>query len=291
MAGAKEIRTKIRSIQNTQKITSAMEMVAASKMRRAQERMRAARPYAEAVRRVVAHMHYATLEYKHAYTIEREVSSVGYIVISSDRGLCGGLNINLFRNVLDSIQEWEQKGVSTHYGIIGNKGIGFFRRFGASILCQASQLGDAPNIVDLIGSIKVMLDAYSEEKIDRLYLVSNEFVNTMTQGPTVRQILPIHAEAPVEQLAHHWDYIYEPEAYEIVDSLMLRYIESIVYQAVVENIACEQSARMVAMKAASDNAGTLIDELNLIYNKARQAAIHAGNIRNRRRCGSGLGDH
>ncbi len=273
MAGAKEIRTKIRSIQNTQKITSAMEMVAASKMRRAQERMRAARPYAESIRKVVNNLWHASLEYKHPYAVEREVRSVGYIVVSSDRGLCGGLNINLFRNALESISEWESKDVPIKFGIFGNKGLGFFRRMGADVICQASHLGDAPQIVELIGSVKVMLDAYEQGDIDRLYLVSNEFVNTMTQGPTVDQILPIKVEEPDEQLTHHWDYLYEPESYEVVDTLMTRYIESIVYRAVVENIACEQSARMVAMKAASDNAGNLIDELNLIYNKARQAAI------------------
>ena len=273
MAGGKEIRTKIRSIQNTQKITSAMEMVAASKMRRAQERMRAARPYAESIRKVVNNLWHASLEYKHPYAVEREVKCVGYVVVSSDRGLCGGLNINLFRNALESISEWESKDVSTKFGIFGNKGLGFFRRIGADIICQASHLGDAPQIVELIGSIKVMLDAYDQGDIDRLYLVSNQFVNTMTQGPTVDQILPIKVEQPDKLLTHHWDYLYEPESHEVVDTLMTRYIESIVYRAVVENIACEQSARMVAMKAATDNAGELIDELNLIYNKARQAAI------------------
>ena len=273
MAGAKEIRTKIRSIENTQKITSAMEMVAASKMRRAQERMRAARPYAEAIRKVVSNLWHANLEYKHPYAVDREVKSVGYIVISSDRGLCGGLNINLFRSALESISDWESKDVPTKFGIIGNKGLGFFRRMGADIICQASHLGDAPQIVELIGSVKVMLTAYEEGEIDQLYLVSNHFVNTMTQAPTVDQILPIKVEEPDDALTHHWDYLYEPESYEVVDTLMTRYIESIVYRAVVENIACEQSARMVAMKAASDNAGNLIDELNLIYNKARQAAI------------------
>ena len=273
MAGGKEIRTKIRSIQNTQKITSAMEMVAASKMRRAQERMRAARPYAESIRKVVNNLWHASLEYKHPYAVEREVKSVGYIVVSSDRGLCGGLNINLFRNALESISEWESKDVATKFGIFGKKGLGFFRRIGANIICQASHLGDAPQIVELIGSIKVMLDAYEQGDIDRLYLVSNQFVNTMTQGPTVDQILPIKVERPDDLLTHHWDYLYEPESHEVVDTLMTRYIESIVYRAVVENIACEQSARMVAMKAATDNAGELIDELNLIYNKARQAAI------------------
>ncbi len=273
MAGAKEIRTKIRSIQNTQKITSAMEMVAASKMRRAQERMRAARPYAESIRRVVAHLRHAHLEYKHPYSIERDVSKVGYIIVSSDRGLCGGLNINLFRAVLEAIVDWDSKSVPVKYGVFGNKGLGFVRRIGGDILCQATHLGDAPQIVELVGSIKVMLDAYEEEEIDRLYLVSNNFVNTMTQSPLVEQILPIQHGQPAIEMTHHWDYLYEPESREVVNSLMQRYIESIVYQAVVENIACEQSARMVAMKAASDNAGNLIDELQLIYNKARQAAI------------------
>ncbi len=273
MPAAKEIRTKIRSIENTQKITSAMEMVAASKMRRAQERMRAARPYAQSIRKVVSNLWHANLEYQHPYAVEREVSAVGYIVVSSDRGLCGGLNINLFRNALESISEWDSQNIPTKFGIIGNKGLGFFRRLGANILCQATHLGDAPQIVELIGAVKVMLTAYEEGEIDRLYLVSNEFVNTMTQGPTVDQILPISVTEPDDSLTHHWDYLYEPESREIVDTLMTRYIESIVYRAVVENIACEQSARMVAMKAASDNAGNLIDELNLIYNKARQAAI------------------
>ena len=273
MSGAKEIRTKIRSIQNTQKITSAMEMVAASKMRRAQERMRAARPYAESIRQVVAHVRHARLEYKHVYSVERDVSAVGYIIISSDRGLCGGLNINLFRTVLESLTEWGDQGVPIKFGVFGNKALGFFRRFGADILCQATHLGDAPQIVELIGSIKVMLDAYENEQIDRLYLVHNHFVNTMTQSPAIEQILPIQHRAPDVDMTHYWDYIYEPESHSIVDALMRRYIESVVYQGVVENIACEQSARMVAMKAATDNAGNLIDELQLIYNKARQAAI------------------
>ncbi len=273
MAGAKEIRTKIRSIQNTQKITSAMEMVAASKMRRAQERMRAARPYAESIRRVMAHVRQARLEYKHVYSIEREVSAVGYIIISSDRGLCGGLNINLFRSALEELVAWDDRGIPARFGIIGNKGLGFFRRMGADILCQATHLGDAPQIAELIGSIKVMLDAYEEAKIDRLYLVANTFVNTMTQKPEIEQILPIVGADSDEELPNYWDYLYEPESRMVVNSLMQRYIESVVYQAVVENIACEQSARMVAMKAASDNAGNLIDELQLIYNKARQAAI------------------
>lgn len=273
MPGTKEIRTKIRSIENTQKITSAMEMVAASKMRRAQDRMQAARPYAESIRNVVAHMCQARLEYAHPFTEDREVKSVGYIIVSTDRGLCGGLNINLFRSAIESISEWDGQGVPVRFGIIGTKALGFFRRLGGDVMCEASGLGDAPQVVELIGAIKVMLEAYEEERIDRLFLVSNKFVNTMTQSPAVEQLLPIHAAEPDETLQHHWDYLYEPESKVVVDTLMTRYIESLVYQGVVENIACEQSARMVAMKAASDNAGNLIDELKLIYNKARQAAI------------------
>ena len=273
MSGAKEIRTKIRSIENTQKITSAMEMVAASKMKRAQERMNAARPYAESINKVVAHMHQANYEYKHPYTEEREIKAVGYIIVSSDRGLCGGLNINLFRTAIESISQWDEQNIPTRFGIIGTKGLGFFRRIGAEILCQASQIGDTPQIVELIGSVRVMLDAFEEGTIDRLYLVSNKFENTMTQSPLIEQLLPIHAIGSEADYSHHWDYLYEPESKVVVDALMSRYIESLVYRGVVENIACEQSARMVAMKAATDNAGNLIDELKLIYNKARQASI------------------
>ena len=273
MPGAKEIKSKIRSIENTQKITSAMEMVAASKMRRAQERMRAAKPYAESIRRVVTRLTQANLEYRHPYTIDRELTNVGYIIVSTDRGLCGGLNINLFRSALESISGFDRQGISTRFGVIGNKGLGFFRRLGADILCQATHLGDAPQVVELIGSVQIMLKAFEDGAIDRLYLVSNRFVNTMTQSPLVDQILPIHIGQEDDDLAHHWDYLYEPESRVVVDVFMERYIESMVYQAVVENIACEQSARMVAMKSASENAGTLIDELNLAYNKARQASI------------------
>ena len=273
MPGAKEIKSKIRSIENTQKITSAMEMVAASKMRRAQERMRAAQPYAASIRRVVTRLTQANLEYRHPYTIDRELKNVGYIIVSTDRGLCGGLNINLFRSALESISVFDSQGISTRFGVIGNKGLGFFRRLGADILCQATHLGDAPQVVELIGSVLVMLKAFEDGEIDRLYLVSNRFVNTMTQSPLVDQILPIHIGQEDHDLAHHWDYLYEPESRVVVDVFMERYIESMVYQAVVENIACEQSARMVAMKSASENAGTLIDELNLAYNKARQASI------------------
>ena len=274
MPGTKEIRTKIRSIQNTQKITSAMEMVAASKMRRAQERMNAARPYATMIQRVATHLMQAHLEYKHPFTVEREeVSVVGYIIVSTDRGLCGGLNINMFRSVVEAMSEYDDKGADIRIAAIGNKALGFFRRMGANIMCEASHLGDTPAIADLVGSVKLMLDSYYEGEIDRLYLVSNRFVNTMTQRPEIEQLLPIDSSQPDESMSHYWDYIYEPESRKVIDDLLTRYIESLVYRGVVENIACEQSARMVAMKSASDNAGNLIDEMNLIYNKARQAAI------------------
>ena len=273
MAGAKEIRTKIKSIQNTQKITKAMEMVAASKMRKAQDRMKAARPYAEKIRQVIAHLSQANPEYKHTYTLDRPVKRVGYIVVSTDRGLCGGLNVNMFRAAINSMTEWQDQGVGIDVACLGSKGLGFFKRFGATIVAEATQLGDAPNMVDLLGSIQVMLDAFEEGKIDRLYLVNTEFVNTMTQAPQVNQLLPIAADEANEELQHHWDYIYEPESKDVVDVLLTRYIESQVYRGVVENVASEQAARMVAMKAASDNAGNLIDELQLVYNKARQAAI------------------
>jgi F-type H+-transporting ATPase subunit gamma len=273
MAGGKEIRTKIKSIENTQKITKAMEMVAASKMRRAQERMRAARPYAAKMRNVIAHLAQASLEYKHSYTQEREAKRVGFIIISSDRGLCGGLNINLFRAAVNELSTWQDKRVEVDVTIIGSKALAFFRRFSPTIVSEVTQLGDAPQFADLIGAIKVMLDAYSEGRIDRLFVVHNRFVSTMSQQPQVEQLLPIRAVAPEEALKAHWDYLYEPDAHAVVDALMTRYIESLVYQGVVENIACEMAARMVAMKSATDNAGNLIDELQLVYNKARQAAI------------------
>ena len=273
MAGGKEIRTKIKSIENTQKITKAMEMVAASKMRRAQERMRAARPYAEKMRNVIAHVAQASLEYKHSYTEEREAKRVGFIIISSDRGLCGGLNINLFRAAVNELSAWQDKRVEVDLTTIGSKALAFFRRFSPTIVSEATQLGDAPQFAELIGAIKVMLDAYSEGRIDRLFIVHNRFVSTMSQEPQVEQLLPIRALAPEEALKSHWDYLYEPDAHAVVDALMTRYIESLVYQGVVENIACEMAARMVAMKSATDNAGNLIDELQLVYNKARQAAI------------------
>tara|TARA_Y100000758_G_scaffold302979_1_gene272457 strand:- start:102 stop:965 length:864 start_codon:yes stop_codon:yes gene_type:complete len=273
MAGGKEVRTKIKSIENTQKITRAMEMVAASKMRRAQERMRAARPYAAKMRNVIAHLAQASLEYKHSYTQEREAKRVGFIIISSDRGLCGGLNINLFRAAVNELSTWQDKRVEVDVTVIGRKALAFFRRFSPTIVSEVTQLGDAPQFADLIGAIKVMLDAYSEGRIDRLFVVHNRFVSTMFQEPQVEQLLPIRAVAPEEALKAHWDYLYEPDAHAVVDALMTRYIESLVYQGVVENIACEMAARMVAMKSATDNAGNLIDELQLVYNKARQAAI------------------
>ena len=273
MAGAKEIRTKIKSVENTQKITSAMEMVAASKMRKAQDRMRAARPYAEKIRQVISHVSAARSEYHHPFTVVRsDIKRVGYIIVSTDRGLCGGLNNNLFRSVVRDIDEWRDKGVEADVCVIGNKGAVFFRRFGTNILAQATHLGDIPNPDDLIGSIKVILDAYIEGKIDRVYLVANRFVNSMTQTAFVEQLIPREASQE-QEMTHYWDYLYEPDAKEVIDQLMMRYVESLVYQAVLENIASEMAARMVAMKAASDNAGELISELNLQYNKARQASI------------------
>jgi len=272
MAGAKEIRTKIASIKNTQKITSAMEMVAAAKMRKAQDRKEATRPYADKMKNVIGHLSHAHPEYKHCFMVEREVKRVGYIVISSDRGLCGGLNNNLFRQLAREIKVQQDNGVEVEFCTIGKKALGFFRRFGGRVLAETTQLGDAPRIEDLIGVVKVMLDAYENGEIDRIYIAYNNFVNTMTQEPTVEQLVPISG-ASEDELKHHWDYIYEPDSKEVLDGLLTRYIEALAYQGVVENGACEQSARMVAMKSASDNAGDLIDELQLIYNKARQAAI------------------
>ncbi len=273
MAGTKEVRTKISSVKSTQKITSAMEMVAASKMRKSQERMKLGKPYATRIRAVVGHLANATSEYKHTYLEEREtVKRVGYIVISSDRGLCGGLNINLFKTTMKSMKEWHDKGISADICAIGNKAVDFFKNFGGNIVAVSRDVGDEPSADDLIGSIKVMLDLFSEEKIDKVFIVSNEFVNTMTQKPTVRQLLPLLADED-EKLQHSWDYLYEPDASELLEGLLTRYIESQVYQGVVENKACEQAAKMVAMKSATDNAGELIKELELIYNKARQAAI------------------
>jgi len=272
MASGKEIRTQIKSVQNTQKITSAMEMVAASKMRKAQDRMTASRPYSSKMRQVIAHLAYANTEYNHPYLLDRDVKRVGYIVISSDRGLCGGLNNNLFKTTLTHMKEWNDKNVDVEFCTIGGKALAFFKRLG-NLRAQATQLGDSPSLTDLIGTVKTMLDAYNDGEIDRLFVVSNEFVNTMTQAPRVDQLLPIETIDLEQDLKHHWDYIYEPDAKAVLDGLMIRYIESLVYQGVVENIACEMASRMVAMKSATDNAGDLIDDLQLVYNKARQAAI------------------
>jgi F-type H+-transporting ATPase subunit gamma len=272
MAVGKEIRTKIGSIKNTQKITSAMEMVAASKMRKAQDRMEATKPYAERIRGVIGHLAMGHTEYKHPYIIEREVERVGFIVVSSDRGLCGGLNTNLFKKALKSMKEWQDQEVELDLCLIGSKAAAFFNRFGGNVVAKTQGLGDKPTVTDLIGTVKVMLDSFDDGRIDRLYLVHNEFINTMIQEPKVLQMLPVEKQEE-DELKHHWDYIYEPDAKELLDVLLVRYIESQVYQGVVDNIACEQASRMVAMKAATDNAGDIIDELQLIFNKARQAAI------------------
>jgi F-type H+-transporting ATPase subunit gamma len=274
MASGKEIRTQIGSIKNTQKITSAMEMVAASKMRKAQDRMAATRPYSDKIYNVIQHLAFAHPEYKHPYLQDREETNrVGYIIISSDRGLCGGLNNNLFKSVLKDIRAKSDKGMEVDICTIGQKASSFFKRLPVNLVSQTAQLGDAPRAHDLVGTVKVMLDAYNEGRIDSLYLVYNEFVNTMTQEDKILRLLPAKPEKPSEELSHHWDYIYEPDAKEVLDNLLVRYIESLVYQGVVENIACEQASRMIAMKNATDNAGDLIDDLQLVYNKARQAAI------------------
>ncbi len=272
MPGTKEIRAKIASIKNTQKITKAMQMVATSKMRRAQERMRAARPYAEKMRSVIGNLSQANPDYRHSFLEEREPKAVGLIVVSTDRGLAGGLNVNLFKQTLYAVREWEQKGAGASLCLIGAKSLAFFRRLRLPVLAQATHLGDRPHVNDLIGTVKVMLDAYREGRIDRLLLLNNHFVNTMSQRPEVKQLLPVPA-FDASGLPEHWDYIYEPEAAAILDGLLMRFVESQVYQAAVENVACEMAARMVAMKSATDNAGKLIEELQLVYNKARQAAI------------------
>ena len=270
MAGAKEIKTQIKNIKNTKKITKAMEMVAASKMRRAQERMVATRPYADKMRQVISHIANGQLEYRHPFTQERDVKRVGYIIISTDRGLCGGLNVNLFKTALQDIAKWKQQNVEVDIAVFGTKAANAFRRYG--LVAEKTHLGDAPHLSDLIGTIKVMLDAYESGRIDRLYLAENEFVNSMTQKPKVTQLIPLVA-AEEKDIKYHWDYLYEPDAKEVIDLVMQRYIESLVYQGVVENVASEMASRMVAMKSASDNAGNLIHELQLVYNKARQAAI------------------
>ncbi|MFT5481787.1 MAG: F-type H+-transporting ATPase subunit gamma [Halieaceae bacterium] len=272
MAVGKEIRTKIASIQSTQKITSAMEMVAASKMRKAQERMAVGKPYAQRMRAVVGHVANANPEYRHIYMIEREVKRVGYIIVSTDRGLCGGLNTNLFKATISSMKGWAEQGVEVDLCLIGAKGSAFFGSYGGNITAATRDIGEAPGVSAIIGGVKTMLDAFSDGTIDKLFLAGNEFVNTMTQTPMVEQILPLPAEDSKE-MKHHWDYLYEPDAQELLEGLLNRYIESQVYQAVVENGACEQASRMLAMKSATDNAGDLIDDLQLVYNKARQSAI------------------
>lgn len=272
MASGKEIRSQISSIKNTQKITRAMEMVAASKMRKAQDRMSASRPYADKMRNVIKHLAQAHPEYHHPYLADRDVKRVGYIVVSSDRGLCGGLNNNMFRMLLGELSDWDKKGVNVEMCTIGQKASVFFKNI-TDIKAQVTQLGDAPGISELIGTVKVMLDEYDNGELDRLFVVYNRFVNTMTQQPTIEQLLPISTDKEEKELKHHWDYIYEPDAKSVIDGLLKRFIESQVYQGVAENIACEMGARMVAMKSASDNAGDLIDDLELVYNKARQAAI------------------
>jgi F-type H+-transporting ATPase subunit gamma len=272
MPGTKEIRSKIASVKSTQKITKAMQMVATSKMRRAQERMRLARPYAQKMRNVIGHLTQANPDYRHPFLSSRDTKAVGIIVISSDRGLAGGLNANVFKQTLTLTREWQEKGAQVSLCLIGTKGLNFFRRLSLPILANITGLGDRPHVKDLIGPVKVMLDAYREGKLDRLYLVNAQFVNTMTQKPDVEQLLPIEA-IDTDGLQEHWDYIYEPDAEAILDGLLMRYIESQVYRGAVENVASEMAARMIAMGAATDNAGKLIGELQLIYNKARQAAI------------------
>ncbi len=274
MAGEKEIRSKIASVKNMQKITSAMEKVAASKIRKAQRQMEASRPYAERIRRVVGHLAHANPDYKHPFLTEREVRRVGYIVISTDRGLCGGLNANLFKTMISEIAKMQGDSVEVDMALVGAKAVAFFRRMGGNVVGTATHLGDKPSINDLIGSIKIMLDSYSDGNIDRLYLVHNEYMSALSQVPVVTQLLPASGVGTDEEdLQDHWDYIYEPDAGEILDDVLMRYIESQVYRGAVENFACEMAAKMVAMKSATDNAGDIIDGLQLKYNKARQAAI------------------
>lgn len=277
MASLKEIRAKVASIKSTQKITRAMQMVAASKMRRAQERMQLGRPYADSMRRVVSHLVKASPDYKHPYLVPRAVNRVGYIVVSSDRGLAGGLNINLFKRLMQHVKQQKSQSVETRFAVIGQKGVSFFKTFGGTVIAAETHYGDNPSFEQLSVPVQVMLDAYNRGEIDEIYMVYNKFVNAMTQNPSVQRLLPIAAESLVDETMENreysWDYIYEPTTKELLDGLMGRYVESIVYQGVVENIASEQSARMVAMKAATDNAGNLINELQLVYNKLRQAAI------------------
>ena len=275
MAGAKEIKTKIASVQSTQKITKAMEMVATSKMRKTQDRMAASRPYSETIRSVISHVSKASIGYKHPFLVERDVKKVGILVISTDRGMCGGLNVNLFKTALNQIKDWKSQNATTELGLIGSKGISFFRSLGFNVRSQLSGLGDNPSLEELIGVANTMFDAYRDGKIDAIYIAYNKFINTMSQKPVVQQLVPL-PEIEDDHLSERqqaWDYIYEPDPKVLLDSLLVRYLESQVYQAVVDNLASEQAARMVAMKAATDNAGNLINDLRLVYNKARQASI------------------
>ncbi len=272
MAGGKEIRNKIASIGNTQKITKAMEMVSASKMRKAQDRMKLGKPYAHRIRSVIGHIANSSPEYRHQYFDTRDVKRVGYIVVSTDRGLCGGLNINAFKATVASMKEWADQNVEIDICTIGGRAATFFNNYGGNVVASVRDIGDTVEVSDVIGAVRIMLEKFDEGSIDKLMIVSNDFVNTMTHTPTINQLLPLDPSEE-EGLQHHWDYLYEPDAKELLDGLLLRFIESQVYQAVVENNACEQAARMIAMKSASDNAGDLIDELGLVYNKARQAAI------------------
>ena len=277
MAGSKEIRTKIKSVQNTRKITKAMEMVAASKMRKAQERMRHARPYGEKIRTIVAHLAHANTEYRHPFLVRREgVKDVGVITVTSDKGLCGGLNTNALRLLLNKVREWQGEGRGVLLTAIGNKGFGFMQRFGGNVVSHVTGIGDTPHLDRLIGPLKVQIDAFSEGRIGALYIVYTRFINTMKQEPVIEQLLPLPADRLRDDKAatrKNWDYLYEPDARAVLDQLLTRYVEQLIYQSVAENIASEQSARMVAMKSASDNASSVIDDLTLVYNKARQAAI------------------
>ena len=273
MPGEKEIRNKIRSVKNMQKITSAMEKVAASKIRKAQRQMEASRPYAERIARVIGHLSHANPDYKHPFMIEREMNRVGFIIISTDRGLCGGLNVNLFKHVIGLLSEYREQGVEVDLALVGAKAVQFFKRMGGNVVGTASHMGDTPQVNDLIGSIKIMLDAYSEGTIDRLYLLHNVYVSAMSQQPTALQLLPSSGVGDDSKLQQPFDYIYEPDAGELLEDFLMRYIESQVYRGAVENLACEMAAKMVAMKSATDNAGEIIDSLQLQYNKARQAAI------------------
>lgn len=272
MANAKELRKQIGSIKNTQKITSAMEMVAASKMRKAQDRMSRGRPYSDHIRTVIGHVANASPEYRHQYMVEREVKRVGYILVTTDKGLCGGLNINLLKAAVRDIKGWVDQDIEVDLCLIGNKGAQFFRSYGGNVVAASTHVSENPSMVDLIGSIKVMLEAFETGKVDKIILGNNVFKNTMTQVPTLRQLVPLAAMED-KSMAHRWDYIYEPDARELIEGLITRFIESQVYQAVVENVACEQAAKMIAMKSATDNAGDMVDELQLIMNNARQAAI------------------